>query len=55
MRIDVIDSGNIEDDDKHGEDEKHEESSIEFEHSFTVQSQHVQKLGMNKQTISQTM
>ena len=30
-RIDVLDCGNIEDDDEHTEDEKEEEGSVEFE------------------------
>ena len=55
MRVDVLDRGNIEDDHKHCEDESHQEGGVQLEDCLAVEPQHVQELGMNKQSVAKSV
>ena len=55
MRVDVLDRGNIEDDHKHSEDKGHQEGGVQLEDGLAVEPQHVQELGVDKESVSQAM
>ena len=53
VRINVLDRGNIENDDEHCQDQGHQKGSVQFEDCLAVKSEHIKELGMDKESVSQ--